>query len=175
MMIKRHRREEIITKLRQVEVVVGQGMERIDADKHLIKMPMLLRIWPIMNAPLADLSGKHWTEPVPPKTHRLMANIDPTLEQQIFDLTQRERIADVHHHCEANDLRWIVEIAEWILHRRRLWNSPSRLKLIFSDNAPTHSVRVEVWIRNCFVSIGYYEVFKDRIFCLFLSNCIAQF
>jgi len=44
MMIKRHRREEIVTKLRQVEVVVGQGMERIDADKHLIKMPTLLRL-----------------------------------------------------------------------------------------------------------------------------------
>ena len=29
--IKRHRPEEIVTKLRQVEVLVGQGMARIDA------------------------------------------------------------------------------------------------------------------------------------------------
>jgi putative transposase len=29
--VKRHRPEEIVTKLRQVEVLVGQGMARIDA------------------------------------------------------------------------------------------------------------------------------------------------
>ncbi len=29
--IKRHRPEEIVTKLRQVEVLVGQGLARIDA------------------------------------------------------------------------------------------------------------------------------------------------
>ena len=31
MSIKRHRPEEIVTKLRQVEVLVGQGLARIDA------------------------------------------------------------------------------------------------------------------------------------------------
>ena len=59
----------------------------------------------MMNAPLADLSGKHWAKPVPPKTHRLVANIDTALEQQVFDLPQRKRIPDVHHHREANYLR----------------------------------------------------------------------
>ena len=34
----------------------------------------------------------------------VVANIDATLKQQILDLTQRERIANVHHHCEANYL-----------------------------------------------------------------------
>ena len=29
--IKRHKREEMVTKLRQVEVLIGQGMARIDA------------------------------------------------------------------------------------------------------------------------------------------------
>ena len=29
--IKRHRPEEVVTKLRQVEVLVGQGMARVDA------------------------------------------------------------------------------------------------------------------------------------------------
>ena len=60
-----------------------------------------------MNPTLADLGGKHWAEPVPPKPHRLVANIDATLEQQIFDLTQREWIADVDHHCEPDHL-WRV-------------------------------------------------------------------
>ena len=32
---KRHKTEEIVTKLRQVEVVVGQGMARIDAIREV--------------------------------------------------------------------------------------------------------------------------------------------
>ena len=33
--IKRHRPEEIVTKLRQVEVLVGQGLTRIDAIRQV--------------------------------------------------------------------------------------------------------------------------------------------
>ena len=33
--IKRHNPEEIVTKLRQVEVLVGQGMSRIDAIREV--------------------------------------------------------------------------------------------------------------------------------------------
>ena len=32
--IKRHKPEEIVTKLRQVEVLAGQGVTRIDAIQH---------------------------------------------------------------------------------------------------------------------------------------------
>ena len=32
---KRHKQEEIVTKLRQVEVLVGQGMARIDAIREI--------------------------------------------------------------------------------------------------------------------------------------------
>ena len=32
MVVKRHKPEEVITKLRQIEVLVGQGMARIDAS-----------------------------------------------------------------------------------------------------------------------------------------------
>jgi putative transposase len=35
MCIKRHRPEEILTKLRQVEVLVGQGMGRIDEIREI--------------------------------------------------------------------------------------------------------------------------------------------
>ena len=33
--IKRHKPEEIVTQLRQVEVLVGQGMARIDAIRQI--------------------------------------------------------------------------------------------------------------------------------------------
>jgi hypothetical protein len=34
-----------------------------------------------------------------------VANVDAALKQQILDLTERQRIADVRHHRQANDLR----------------------------------------------------------------------
>ena len=43
----------------------------------------------VINAPLPDLGGEHRTEPVPSHPHRLMANIDATLEPQALDLPQR--------------------------------------------------------------------------------------
>ena len=49
----------------------------------------------MVNAPLADRRGEHRTEPVPPEPHRFVADIDAAFEQQIFDLPQRQRIADV--------------------------------------------------------------------------------
>ena len=35
MATKRHKPEEIVTKLRQVEVLVGQGMARVDANREV--------------------------------------------------------------------------------------------------------------------------------------------
>ena len=66
---------------------------------------------------------------------RAMTDIDATLEQQIFDLPERQRIADVHHHSEADHLGRTVEVAEGIAHRQRLRITPHRLKLICSDKA----------------------------------------
>ena len=83
-----------------------------------------------MNAPIPDLRCEHGTEPVPLKTHSFLADIDAALEKMIFYLPQRKRIADIHHHREANDLVRTVEIAEGILHCCKLRISPARLKLI---------------------------------------------
>ncbi len=60
----------------------------IDPDEHLVQVPMSLRKRPMMNAPFPDLRGEHRTEPVPPETHRFVADIDATFEQQIFNLPQ---------------------------------------------------------------------------------------
>ena len=42
-----------------------------------------------MNSSYANLYGKHRTEWVPTKTHRLITDVDATLEQQVLDLAQR--------------------------------------------------------------------------------------
>ena len=81
------------------------------------------------------LRGEHRTEPVPSEPHRLMADIDATLAKSSLDLAQRQRIPDVHHHREANNLRRRVEISEWISHPTRLKNGFVCLKPIWSDIA----------------------------------------
>jgi hypothetical protein len=64
-----------------------------------------------------------------------MADVDAALMQKILDLAQRQRIADIHHHRQANYLRRRVEISERILHRPKLRNGIAKLKRICSDNA----------------------------------------
>ena len=105
----------------------------IDPDEHFVEVPAPLRKRPVMNASFPDLAGEHRTETVPPEPYRLMANIDATLEQNIFYLPKRQRIADIHHHREVDHLGRAVEITEWIAHCRRLRNLTRGLKPIYSD------------------------------------------
>jgi hypothetical protein len=76
----------------------------IDLHEHLVQVPAPVRIPTVMNAPFPDLRDKHRTEPVLPETHRLTADIDTALKQQVLNLTERQRVADVHHHRQADDL-----------------------------------------------------------------------
>ncbi len=88
-----------------------------------------------MNAAFPKLSCKQGTKAIPPVPHRLVADVDATLEQNVFDLAQRQRIADIHHHGQPDDLGRGLEITEGIVHHRRLRDLTSRLKPIYSDNA----------------------------------------
>jgi len=53
----------------------------------------------------ADFRGEHRTEPVPIEPHRLMANVDATLDQQVFNVPQRQRGFHVHHDARPDHLR----------------------------------------------------------------------
>ena len=57
-----------------------------------------------------------------------MADVDATFEQDIFDLAERQRVTDVHHHRKTDDLGRTVETAERISHPKRLWGRAMRLK-----------------------------------------------
>jgi hypothetical protein len=43
--IKRHKPEVIVSKLRQIEVLVGQGMPRIDAIRQISVRGVLMRLY----------------------------------------------------------------------------------------------------------------------------------
>jgi hypothetical protein len=59
-----------------------------------------------------DLGGEHRTKPIPPLAISLMADLDAAFVQEILHITERQREPDVQHHCEADDLRARLEIAE---------------------------------------------------------------
>ena len=67
----------------------------------------------------------------------------PELRHRSFSSSERlvgifspiVRIADIHHHHEADHLGRTVETTEGIAHRRRLRNLAKWLKPIYSDNA----------------------------------------
>jgi hypothetical protein len=49
-----------------------------------------------------------------------MADVDPALGQEIFDIAQRQRVSHVYHHDQTNDLRRVVEISKRVAHGPRL-------------------------------------------------------
>ncbi len=70
----------------------------VDLYVDLIEVPPPVAESPhAADQPLADVGGEHRAEPVPPKPHRLVADVDAALEQQILDVAQRQRVADLHH------------------------------------------------------------------------------
>ena len=87
------------------------------------------------DAAISDLRSEHRTEPVPPEADGLVTDIDTALERHIFDLPQRQRIPDVHHHREPDHVGRTIEISEGIVHLWKLTADVARLKPICSDNA----------------------------------------
>jgi hypothetical protein len=74
---------------------------------------------------LADFGGEHWAETVPPEPDGFVANGDPALGEQVFDIAKRQRPFDIHHDHEADDLARAVGIAEHISYCLRLAAPPT--------------------------------------------------
>lgn len=78
---------------------------------------------------------------------RLMADLDPALMQQVFDVAQRQRKPNGEHHRQANDLRAGTRVAERgaLGHAIRRSGCPDRLKKGFSDNASRTAKPASTW------------------------------
>jgi hypothetical protein len=61
---------------------------------------------------LPGVAGEDRTEPVPLHPHGLLTDVDTALEQQVLDITQRQRESDVRHHHKADHLGRKIEAAE---------------------------------------------------------------
>ena len=96
-----------------------------DPHGHLVQAPAGIRA--ISDTPLSYLRGEQRTEPVPPESQRLMANVDAAREHQVFDLAERQWITHARHHRQA----------ERVLHSPRLGTALRHLKSHCSDTAPS--------------------------------------
>lgn len=51
-----------------------------------------------------DLVGKAGAEAASPMADGFIANVDPALVQQVFDIAQRQRYSEIYHDRELDDL-----------------------------------------------------------------------
>ena len=51
-----------------------------------------------------DIGRNIFPQPVVPVPLLLVANVDPMVGQQVFDVAQARRKTDVHHHLQRDDL-----------------------------------------------------------------------
>jgi len=63
-----------------------------------------------------------------------MTDIDAPLMKQIFNLPQRQRKTDIHHHGKADNLRRCLEVTKGIGHGRRLLVGDFGLNPFSSDS-----------------------------------------
>ena len=68
----------------------------------------------VLDSALSDLRCEQWAETVSPEPHRLVADTDTALEQQVLDLAQRQRVPNIHHHREADGFGRTIEITEGV-------------------------------------------------------------
>ncbi len=77
----------------------------VDLHEHLIQMPLPLRICAHLTAPFpANISGKYWAKSVPPKSNRLMADVDTAFIQKVLHVPKRKREANIRYYGQADDL-----------------------------------------------------------------------
>jgi len=78
----------------------------IDLNEDLAQMPTQLDVIAMYRNPLvSDLGSEDWSDAGPPDAYCLMADVDPTLVEQILDLSKRQWKTDIHHHRQPNDIR----------------------------------------------------------------------
>jgi len=105
----------------------------IDPHEDLVEVPPPSARPEAIDPPLSDLGGEHRAESVPTVAYSLMADFDAPLAQQVLDVPERKREADVQHHRQADDLGTGLEVAERVRrgHAARLEPPPAPLKRFF--------------------------------------------
>jgi len=82
----------------------------VDLHKDLVEMPLPVGTRSrLTDTVLTDFSCKQRSEPVSPKPHCFVTDLDPAFVQQVFYIPERERKLIVQHHGQSNDLGRLPE------------------------------------------------------------------
>src|SRR4051794_31301450 len=73
-----------------------------DHQAHFVEVPLVSRVWQLA----ADLVGEALAELARPLPHGLMAHVDATRRQHLFDHAQAQREPEVQPNGVADDLAW---------------------------------------------------------------------
>jgi hypothetical protein len=68
-----------------------------DLHENLVQVPVR-RLSHSSRPALADLVREMSTEPIYPMPNRFVADIEPSLVEEVFHIAQRKRKSDIHHH-----------------------------------------------------------------------------
>src|SRR5680860_151120 len=60
-------------------------------------------------------SAMRRSEPQPPQPDRLLADVNAALMEEVFDVSKRQREADIHHHGQSNDLGRRLKVPKWAM------------------------------------------------------------
>jgi hypothetical protein len=86
----------------------------VDLHEKFVQMPLPVRIRPQLLHPFPpDLGSKHRAKSVPPKSNRLIADVDAGFVQKILHIAKRKRETNIHHNSQTDDLGARLEIAKW--------------------------------------------------------------
>ena len=115
-------------------------LRRPSGHVHLIQVPspMAKPAYPTDSLP-PNVASEHWPKPVPPHPHGFMTLVDTALEQQVLDISQRQREAHIHPYHQPNFFGRRVETAE---RRGR-----------FSSGFAVHSRPLPVPVTDCHIGL----------------------
>ena len=78
----------------------------MDLHQNLIEVPAsMLEMAHRLHPAATDLARENRPEPVPPEAHCLVCDVDPTLVEQVLHVPKQQRVTDIHHHRQADDLK----------------------------------------------------------------------
>ena len=100
----------------------------VDLQENLVQMPIRMGV-KVPNPFSSDLHSKKRAKTVLPELDRFVADVDPTIMQQIHHISKRIRITHIHHNRQANDFERRLKVAKGgaFCHDRRAVQRPACL------------------------------------------------
>lgn len=99
---------------------------------------------------LANFRGELRPKPLPPETKGFIAHVDASLVQQVFNVSERQKKPDVHHHGQADDFWLRSKVAKWAAfsHKQTLRNRPAPHNRHRSDKTCSRTEVIKAAVRS---------------------------